>query len=269
MGDLIHVYDPVKAHEYYIQNRELKGRKKASPEDVTTQPQAKIIQPKNVNFTKGDYVTEDYSQLNGPEIAALWGAQPTSGKKSTKKKTRVTLTPEQREALRVARERLSDEKKAKIDAEIASRQQKIKEIRAKAEQAKEELVAKLTAMARDLKAKSVERQAKMDEELQAKIKALPPISILTISPERRKALVEERQKDIAKMRSDNEAEKVKLKNQDADALTAFGNQRKNIMSNMESAIDDARDKCNQARDQIYSDYRSQYQSTKTQIMSGK
>ena len=24
------VYDPVKAHEYYVKNRELKGRKKAS-----------------------------------------------------------------------------------------------------------------------------------------------------------------------------------------------------------------------------------------------
>jgi hypothetical protein len=32
---LCHVYDPIKAHEYYIRNRELKGRDPASPETPT------------------------------------------------------------------------------------------------------------------------------------------------------------------------------------------------------------------------------------------
>jgi hypothetical protein len=47
-------YDPVKAHEYYLKTRKLKGRRKAQPQQVNfNRPNAFTGQPKNPFFGKG------------------------------------------------------------------------------------------------------------------------------------------------------------------------------------------------------------------------
>jgi hypothetical protein len=39
---LIHIYDPQKAHEYYLRRRHLKGRKHASPQEIASEKQGAV-----------------------------------------------------------------------------------------------------------------------------------------------------------------------------------------------------------------------------------
>ena len=87
-----HAYDPVKAHEYYIRTRKLKGRKKGKAEDPKKQP--KPAAPKDQaakraaweNFLKGLPLAQEGKPL--PEVEKF--VQSLRGKSDDELKAEIT-----------------------------------------------------------------------------------------------------------------------------------------------------------------------------------
>jgi chromosome segregation ATPase len=105
LNQLMHLYDPVKAHEYYLKNRELTGRKKAKPKMHT--------------YEDGSSVT--VAENRRRSITAKTGIDPRTGK------TREQIAKEARAKLRKALseqiDRL-DERLKKLEAKIREMEQK-------------------------------------------------------------------------------------------------------------------------------------------------
>lgn len=70
MTDIRHEYDPVKAHLYYVQNRELKGRK---PGDAPSTPESRQVKGKPIAKAP-KFVTRQQDAVKHPNNAAIKAA---------------------------------------------------------------------------------------------------------------------------------------------------------------------------------------------------
>lgn len=154
--DLIHEYDPVKAREYYLRTRKLKGRKKGTVDQPSgknsgsTKPKASVKKPV-VKKTAKQKRAETEAQVAAlkqrleklkevlaklvKEAKARSGVKDENPKdkadRNAKEKSRKPLTAAQKRAQAERSKKAYEKEKQSPDQELKELQEKIKDIRAK------------------------------------------------------------------------------------------------------------------------------------------
>ena len=250
-------YDPVKAHEYYMRNRELKGRRSTSK-----------------------------------------------------------LSDEGKKVWQYTKQQITEEKKAKVEAEKEAKDQKTEELREKASATRERITAKLKELneklskkanadkeciekkresdLENIRKKAVEDVDKLEKNLTSAIEKLMAEEIpKSLSKEERAKRIAERNEKIAKLRSDDSAEKNKLgeqlvkdeesaktdaasskekvsadtKNQKEANSKSAAAERKQCAADLKSSIAAAREAYKVAKENLDSDYEEIFQQEFDKIAS--
>lgn len=254
-------YDPVKAHEYYMRNRELKGRRSTSK-----------------------------------------------------------LSDEGKKVWQYTKQQITEEKKSKVEAEKEAKNQKSEELREKASATRERITAKLKELneklskkadkdkdkdkesiekkresdLENIRKKAVEDIDKLEKNLTSAIEKLMAEEIpKSLSKEERAKRIAERNKKIAKLRSDASAEKNKLgeqlvkdeesaktdaasskekvsadtKNQKEANSKSAAAERKQCAADLKSSIAAAREAYKVAKENLDSDYEEIFQQEFDKIAS--
>lgn len=185
---LMHVYDPVKAHEYYIKNRKLKGRKKGKGvELVRSRPAAKKDLSRDVAFLKSLPLAQEGKPL--PQVARFVKSLQSKSNDQLRVEIRKFKVADAKSANpsplggleamtaeRVLRARGVDPRKGKTRVQISkdARTRQRKELSAsiaKLEDRLKKLEAKIAQMKRD--ESSENRKSKAKKERAAKEKDKP------------------------------------------------------------------------------------------------
>lgn len=249
-------YDPVKAHEYYMKNRELKGRPTSALND------------------------------DGKKIWAY------------------------------AKNSISSEKKARIKAEQDKRDNKIADLRMKAESTKEQISSRLQQLndiltlraakqkknideskesdLDEIEKNSVSRKERIENRKNAEIKSLMSMTIPSgLSKKERAKLIAARSEKIAKLRNDAKSAKVRINDsakadktevrnnavnskndisEQTKSDKSFNtdnakNERAKVSSELKSAVNAAREAYNSIKNNLDSSYEKVYQHEYNNILS--
>ncbi|TXH16183.1 MAG: hypothetical protein E6R03_05880 [Hyphomicrobiaceae bacterium] len=151
-------YDPVKAREYYLRNRELKGRRSTSK----LTDEGKMVW----DYTKSQITAEKKLAL---EENANKKKEEVKGLQTTAKEKRKELS----EKIKLAMKGLSEETKKKIEALPKIPKGLSEKARAKAALERKEKIAKIRGEAKDVRldtrAGAVEARKKIGEDLKATV----------------------------------------------------------------------------------------------------
>ena len=250
-------YDPVKAHEYYMRNRELKGRRSTSK---LSDEGKKVWQ-----YTKQQITEEKKSKVEA------------------EKEAKDQKTEELREKASATRER--------ITAKLKELNEKLSK---KANADKESIEKKRESDLENIRKKAVEDVDKLEKNLTSAIEKLMAEEIpKSLSKEERAKRIAERNEKIAKLRSDASAEKNKLgeqlvkdeesaktdaasskekvsadtKNQKEANSKSAAAERKQCAADLKSSIAAAREAYKVAKENLDSDYEEIFQQEFDKIAS--
>ena len=250
-------YDPVKAHEYYMRNRELKGRRSTSK---LSDEGKKVWQ-----YTKQQITEEKKSKVEA------------------EKEVKDQKTEELREKASATRER--------ITAKLKELNEKLSK---KANADKESIEKKRESDLENIRKKAVEDVDKLEKNLTSAIEKLMAEEIpKSLSKEERAKRIAERNEKIAKLRSDASAEKNKLgeqlvkdeesaktdaasskekvsadtKNQKEANSKSAAAERKQCAADLKSSIAAAREAYKVAKEHLDSDYEEIFQQEFDKIAS--
>lgn len=250
-------YDPVKAHEYYMRNRELKGRRSTSK---LSDEGKKVWQ-----YTKQQITEEKKSKVEA------------------EKEAKDQKTEELREKASATRER--------ITAKLKELNEKLSK---KANADKESIEKKRESDLENIRKKAVEDVDKLEKNLTSAIEKLMAEEIpKSLSKEERAKRIAERNEKIAKLCSDASAEKNKLgeqlvkdeesaktdaasskekvsadtKNQKEANSKSAAAERKQCAADLKSSIAAAREAYKVAKENLDSDYEEIFQQEFDKIAS--
>lgn len=250
-------YDPVKAHEYYMRNRELKGRRSTSK---LSDEGKKVWQ-----YTKQQITEEKKSKVEA------------------EKEAKDQKTEELREKASATRER--------ITAKLKELNEKLSK---KANADKESIEKKRESDLENIRKKAVEDVDKLEKNLTSAIEKLMAEEIpKSLSKEERAKRIAERNEKIAKLRSDASTEKNKLgeqlvkdeesaktdaasskekvsadtKNQKEANSKSAAAERKQCAADLKSSIAAAREAYKVAKENLDSDYEEIFQQEFDKIAS--
>lgn len=250
-------YDPVKAHEYYMRNRELKGRRSTSK---LSDEGKKVWQ-----YTKQQITEEKKSKVEA------------------EKEAKDQKTEELREKASATRER--------ITAKLKELNEKLSK---KANADKESIEKKRESDLENIRKKAVEDVDKLEKNLTSAIEKLMAEEIpKSLSKEERAKRIAERNEKIAKLLSDASAEKNKLgeqlvkdeesaktdaasskekvsadtKNQKEANSKSAAAERKQCAADLKSSIAAAREAYKVAKENLDSDYEEIFQQEFDKIAS--
>ena len=250
-------YDPVKAHEYYMRNRELKGRRSTSK---LSDEGKKVWQ-----YTKQQITEEKKANVEA------------------EKEAKDQKTEELREKASATRER--------ITAKLKELNEKLSK---KANADKESIEKKRESDLENIRKKAVEDVDKLEKNLTSAIEKLMAEEIpKSLSKEERAKRIAERNEKIAKLRSDASAEKNKLgeqlvkdeesaktdaasskekvsadtKNQKEANSKSAAAERKQCAADLKSSIAAAREAYKVAKENLDSDYEEIFQQEFDKIAS--
>jgi hypothetical protein len=227
-------YDPVKAREYYLRTRELKGRRSGSDLKSDKKKQAWAYAKEKITTERDEIIKEGGAELKmDVEIMrqeALRKREQLSGllKDLLKKATEIRQS----------------------DANVISERQKkeSERISKRAENEKERISKNAKRESERLSKLQTRMSERISEQASQKIAALPPIP-KGISAERRAELAAERSKEIAKIRGTADKERKSLSDSvktergsiaaeaklQRDAVTKEANAQKEALSKKTSA----------------------------------
>lgn len=250
-------YDPVKAHEYYMRNRELKGRRSTSK---LSDEGKKVWQ-----YTKQQITEEKKSKVEAEKEAK---DQKTEELREKASATRERITAK----LKELNEKLSKKDNADKESIEKKRESDLENIRKKAVEDVDKLEKNLTSAIEKLMAEEIPK---------------------SLSKEERAKRIAERNEKIAKLRSDASAEKNKLgeqlvkdeesaktdaasskekvsadtKNQKEANSKSAAAERKQCAADLKSSIAAAREAYKVAKENLDSDYEEIFQQEFDKIAS--
>lgn len=250
-------YDPVKAHEYYMRTRELKGRRSSSKLDD-----------------------------EGKKVWAYTKSQITDEKKEAvqeEQRLRNTEIEELRENAKQCRERITQKLKQLNEA-----------LSSKLSQTKESIEADKDRQLQSISEDAQAKREQIEEERDRKIKQLMSKPIPEGLPkEQRQKLIAERNEEVAKLREDADLSKHKVNvdassNKDSTLASAASNkqaaaqktkddkaantasakeEREQVASELKSAIAAAREAYKVAKTNVDASYETIYQQEYDKILS--
>lgn len=220
-------YDPAKAHEYYLKNRELKGQRSSSGltvkknKEATDRRQEAWTYAKNQIGEKQKAETQVASEAHKVEVKQL------------------------QEDAKARREEIAGKLHDLLKAIASQRPDRIKELADKAE-----------SDAKALDTKQKEESARIREEAAKKVAALPPIP-KGVSDEQRARLTAQRSKEIADINGTAQADLKKLADKtksDKQAISdGLDKARKDLSAKLASDSKAGRDQATAERDAVSND----------------
>lgn len=231
-------YDPVKAHQYYMENRELTGRKSSNTAEVERQG----LDLFNQKFR---------------------GSTKDSKTKGTK---RSGLSDAQKEKWAQTKDQLTAEKNLKVAGERSTNNMEIEAFRSEATAKRTEIADKLKELAKRLSGNMEANLARASEMTQFKIDNLPPIP-KGITGEQRDKLVEARNKKIAAIQKtgNSKINDIKSSKENSEKLAQ---QKEQIATDLKAKIEEARLKFAGIREGINVEYKQKSRDAYNKIKSG-
>lgn len=231
-------YDPVKAHEYYMENRELKGRKSLN----TDEEERRGLDLFNQKFK---------------------GASSGDSKSGTKK---TGMSDAQKEKWAQTKDQLTAEKNLKVAQERSINNMEVEAFRSEAAAKRTEIANKLKELAKRLAGNIEADLERVNEMTQFKIDNLPPIPEGVTGAQREK-LVEARNKKIAAIQKSGDSKTKDLKDskKQNEKMTQ---QKEQIAMELKSKIEEARLKFAGIREGINLEYKQKSRDAYNKIKSG-
>ena len=223
-------YDPAKAHEYYIKNRQPKGDKGPQVDDA------------------------------GFDEWAYGKKKETKSGTSTKK---TGLSDAQKAELARQKADLASRKQTDLPAEQTRQTERLNAFREKAKQAREQITTKLATLSEKLSTQADADRKTIIENAQKEISKLQPIPE-NISEELRSRLMADRKEKINSItlsaKSDLEGVTSKYSGQMKTEAEKSANQREQTRMDLQGQIETARATYTQTRDSVKAKYDKEYQS---------
>jgi len=203
-------YDPVKAHEYYLKNRDLKGRS-----------------------------TSGMSQL-------------------------------QKEAWAYSKDRVSTDKKQKVEADKLSNEQKIAAFQEAATQTRARISEKLKAFSDQLTTSSTKERSDITDELKSDIANVAPIPD-GVTGVQRSILVEKRKKEIANIRDTASSDKANVTSEAKTSRQtnsdAASGEREKARTDLKTIIATTREAYTKAKASLDAGYETTYQKEYNKVLT--
>lgn len=220
-------YDPVKAHEYYIKNRELKGRQTGAGLS-TNQKQA------------FDYSKTEIAKAQAQEQAKVDEEQKARFAEITQ--AAQTKAEEIRAKFQEIFDRIAQASATRKEGILADRDSKFKEINGKLKDNLKAVALKQTKALKELSDRRAAELLKLSNDARAEIAALPPIP-KGLSPEDTARLSDERSAKLDKIRGD-------FNQKSQDTSDKYGAERDTIRETAQTEKEKARDDAANERDSV-------------------
>lgn len=199
-------YDPVKAHEYYMRTRELKGRRSTTKlneegKKVWSYTKKSITEEKKADI-------EEEKEKRDQKIEALRA-------KTAETKEHISAK------LKSLNEALSEQASKEKEATDTERDSKIKEITATAESQRKQIAAEREATLKEIEEEAEKKRQEITKKRESQIAQLEEKEIPKSLPDDVRAkMIEQRNEKISKLRDDANDEFMKVSNEANDKKSA-------------------------------------------------